>query len=249
MSLQDNLQELYTLDRQVRGLQGRLDAAKQRHQRLLRRLEQLQQQQQELAEQTKQVQASANGLDHQSQASEQRIAKLREQMNSVTSNKEYSALLVEVGTLKDEKSKLEDEALEQMGRADELKVELEQLDARIVEQQKLVDGADLEVKNCVDEVGEQLESLMVQRDEAATHIPADVYATFRRAADDYDGQAMAEVIEQNRKRNEYLCGGCFRIVPLQMINSLMMHPDKMAGCTNCGRILYLNKELKASFAR
>ncbi|MEE9211791.1 MAG: C4-type zinc ribbon domain-containing protein [Phycisphaeraceae bacterium] len=249
MSLQEKLRRLYNLDRQVRGLQARLDAATSRLDQHQTHHQQINQQQQELADQVKHVQVTANTLEKQAQDIDQRVARLREQMGTVTSNKEYSALLIEVSTLKNDKSKLEDEALEHMSRADELKRDLAELHERIAQQQKMVNASELEVTACQDEVGERLESLTAQRDQAARDVPPEACAVFERLAADYDGDAMAQITEENRKAMEYTCGGCFMNLPVEMVNTLMMRPDALVRCTSCGRILYLDEQIKASFAR
>jgi len=68
---------------------------------------------------------------------EAKIEKLRQQMNSVRSNKEYSALLVEVNTFKVEKDKLEEEALLAMGKVEGVAADLTALEAQVAEQAKL----------------------------------------------------------------------------------------------------------------
>ena len=119
MSQLEVLRQLFKVDQQVRGFQSRLEGATGRQKQQRQRLDQLEQQKKELTDQIQHVQATANGLEHQAQDVELRVGTMRERMNTVTSNKEYSALLIEVNTLKNNKSKLEDEALD--GRRTALK--------------------------------------------------------------------------------------------------------------------------------
>ncbi|MBI1336454.1 MAG: hypothetical protein GC164_05775 [Phycisphaera sp.] len=248
MPLQDQLRELFHLDQQVRGLRTRLDAAQRRLKIQKTKAEQIQRQMQELASQYKQAQAAAGNFETEVKQAEQRVNKLREQMNTVTSNKEYSALLVEVNTLKLEKGKVEEKALEQMTKADLLKQEVVELDAKLTEQNKLVAAAEAEVKESRDEVGARLDEAQSQRDAAATTIPPEVKVTFDRLLEAHDGEAMANIIEENRRAMEYTCGGCYIQVPVELVNALSTRPDEMILCPSCKRILYIDKELKGALA-
>ncbi|MBL4702498.1 MAG: hypothetical protein JKX85_14715, partial [Phycisphaeraceae bacterium] len=92
----------------------------------------------ELDEQHKHTQAHASTLEKQVRDVEERITLLRDQMSTVTNNKEYSALLVEANTLKLSKSKVEEEALTQMEQVDSLHKQLQELTQQVAEQKKLV---------------------------------------------------------------------------------------------------------------
>lgn len=246
MSLQDQLKELFLLDKQVRGLRTRLDAATRRTELQKNKRDQLKQKNAELADQLKQSQAQANSLESQAKEKDQQITRHREQMNAVHSNKEYSALLVEVSTLKNDKGKLEDQALEQMTEVDAIKQQQGDLQDKIQQQEKLVRQAQDEVDAARAEVGDKLDEVTADRDRAAAEVPEDVLSAFDRLAEAYDGQAMAEVEEQDRRRMEYTCGGCYISLPVEHVNSLMLKPNEVVTCPNCHRILYIAEDLKSA---
>ncbi len=245
MSLQEKLYDLFLLDQQVRGLRTRLDAATRRHNAQNARLDQYRQQLAELTDQYKHAQAEVSTLEHEALGAEERVTKLREQMNSVTSNKEYSAMLVEINTLKGEKSKLEDQALEKMSASDAIKERVDETQGKVDSQSKLVEQALAEVLSAKEEVGVQLDDANAKRDEAAGEVPADVLNVFERLADHYDGETLAEIEEQDRRRREYTCGGCYMELPIERVNALMMKPDELVTCPSCNRFLYIKQELKA----
>ncbi|MEX0655042.1 MAG: C4-type zinc ribbon domain-containing protein [Phycisphaeraceae bacterium] len=248
MPLQDHLYELFLLDQQVRGLRSRLDAGLRRHQAQQNKLEQLQQQHHELSSQLRLTQTKAQSLEKQSSDHEARITELRNRMNNVTSNKEYSALLVEVNTLKIEKGKLEDQALEQMSEVETLKQHAEEIAGKIEAQKTLLAGAEKDVAEARAEVGDRLDDVTAKRDAAAAAIPADARAVFERLADSYEGESMAEVEEANRRRMEYNCGGCYMSLPIERVNGIMMRNNELVTCPNCNRILYMNPELKSALS-
>ncbi len=247
MSLQEKLLRLFTLEQKVRGLQGRSNAAAARLRVQQAKLKQYNQQRVELTEQVRLVTVKASSLEGQLKDVDLRVTKLRDQMNKVTNNKEYAALLLEVNTLKADKGKVEEQALEQMAKVDALKVELGAIEAKVVEQTKLVAVAENDLKTAQEAVAGELEPALVERDAAQNDLPAPARATFNRQLEIHDGEPMAPIVEESRKHMEYSCGGCYLAIPAERVNSLMVH-DKIACCTNCGRILYMEKELRASFS-
>jgi len=248
MSVQEKLRQLFLLDSQLRGMRSRLDNAISRHKRQQSKLDQLERQRSELGEQVKQNQAKASTLEKQASDVDTRVTTLRNQMNSVKNNKEYSALLIEVNTLKIDKTKVEEQALEQMGKVDQLKAEFGELEGKIAEQAKLVTGADGEVKTCRAELGEQLTELTTRRDAAEQEVPADARTQFRKLVEIHDGDAMAVVSEESRRNMEYTCSGCYMLLPVERVNAIMRRPDDVVCCPSCGRILYMEAELRTSFA-
>jgi len=249
MSVQDKLHDLFLLDQQVRGLSGRLDAAKRRLRAQTVKLEQLQQQHRELEDQLKHKAAHAATLEHEANAVQGRIDTLRERLANITNNKEYSAVLVEVNTLKIEHGKKEEEALAEMEGRDQLKVELDALAQKVEDQKKVVAGADAEVAERQAEVGDRLAEVTAERDAAKAQVRGDALATYERAANANDGEAMAPIIEEDRRRREYSCGGCYMSMPVEQVNALMSRPDEVVVCGSCVRILYVAEKLKAEMAK
>jgi len=248
LALQDQIKELSALENRVRGMRSRLDAATRRRDAQQRKRNLLQQQAQELRDELQRMRAHAATLENETQAADKRVADLRDRMNAVTSNKEYSALLVEVNTLKLEKSKREDEQLEQMGRIEESEAKLKELDERVSQQEKVLEAAEAEVTAAREEVGDQLEAATAERDRAASTVPPDVLAQFEKLAEEHDGEPVAVIEEQNRRRMEYICGGCFIQLPVEHVNALMTRPDELTTCPNCHRMLLIDHELRTALA-
>jgi predicted nucleic acid-binding Zn-ribbon protein len=246
LSLQDQLRELYRLDSQVRGLRRRLDAAIRRRDAQQSKLDQLRQQHGELAEQQQHLKAKQHNLEQEAQQKQQQIDTHREQMNTITSNKQYSAMLVEIDSLKNEKARLEDQALEKMNELEAVNQRHQELEQKLAEQQKLVDQSEGDVQEAESEVGGRLEELTRERDEAAATVPEETRTNFDRLAEAYDGEAMAAVEEEDRRRMEYNCGGCFISLPVEHVNAVITNPDKVTICPNCRRILYVDQELAAA---
>ena len=245
MALTDALHTLFLVDQQVRGLESRLDGARQHGRAQQIKIEQLTRQHDEVADRLKHAQAAAANFENDANATEQRIAKLRDQMNSAKTNKEYSTFLVEVNTLKVDKSKVEEQALEEMTRIETMKADLAALETKLAEQRKIKGRADQELADRQSEVAGRLEELKAERADAAAKVPVDTLAVFNRLADNFDGEAMAPVIEADRRRLEYTCGGCFMQIPVERVNQLATQ-DRLVQCPSCQRMLYLEPELRES---
>lgn len=243
MGLNTALRELYLVDQQVRGLESRLDGARKNVRAQQIKMDQLNQQVNELSDQLKQSQAKAGTMENEVNTIDARVTKLRDQMNAVKTNKEYSAMLVEVNTLKADKSQLEEKAFEIMTQVEAQQKQLADLNARCVDQTKIKTLADKQLAERMGEVGEQLAAIQAQRVQAATHVPPDMLAIFDRLADNYDGEAMAAIIEEDRRRLEYTCGGCYMQIPIERVN-LLITQDQLVRCSSCQRILYIEPQLK-----
>ena len=244
MSLQDQLRTFYQLDQRVLSMRSRLDAAISRQAAQERKKAQLDQQLAELSAQHKQHQAHALALESEASGFEQKVAALRDRMNSVTNNKEYSALLVEVNTGKIEQGKLEEQALAAMTKAEELGDEVEALTARVQEQGQLVEGSTKEVAEAQEEIGAELETLTAERDAAGEPLPSGVRKQYDRLCHVHDGEAMAGITELNKRRMEYTCEGCYTIIPVEVVNALITRADEVINCKSCERILFVPEEIR-----
>lgn len=249
MTIHEQLMALFLLEKQVRGLESRMDQASRRHQAVTQRLNDFNNQKDALIRQQKETRAQAAQLEGEAQDVQAREQVLRDRMNSVQTNKEYSALLVEFSTLKNERGKIEERALELMTKADEFTGSIEALDGKIVDQQTLVDAAARDVEACQAEVGQKLDSLRQERAEACKPLPPDLLKTFNRLSDAYEGEAMASVEEVNRKRREYSCNGCFMQIPLERVSVLLSGSQQVVTCPSCGRLLYADNSLTGGEAR
>ncbi|MEE9403632.1 MAG: C4-type zinc ribbon domain-containing protein [Algisphaera sp.] len=248
MDVQDLLRSLFLVDRQLQALRSRVDAAARRLSAVQTRLDQHERQHAELSEQLKTVQTHVATQENEAASVEARIEKLRETMSAVKNNKEYSALLVEVNTLKTQKGKYEEIALGEMGKVDELQDRLKLLTGKTDDQRVLVENAQKEVTQGESEISDQLTELQTQREAAAAPINDATMNLYTKLINEFDGVALAEIEEQDRKRMEYTCGECYMALPIQVVNATLTATDAPVICSSCQRILYATAELKEALA-
>ena len=186
----------------------------------------------------KAAQSAAGAAELDLKSREASLDKLRVQLNSAKTNKEYSALLREINTFKADGSRIEEEALKRMTAVDEAKKQAAEVEKQIESEQRrlaeLVAQASAREKDLADQAAE----IVRQRSLAASDVPADVLAQLDRLADAHEGEAMAPVIRPHPKRDEYNCGGCNMGVTLEQVNALSSRDDIQI-CNCCGRMLYL----------
>ena len=165
---------------------------------------------------------------------EGKIAKYNVQLNSIKTNKEYSALITEIGSKKADMSILEDEILDTMSRlemanqgyvkaAEALKNEEESLKNLINVVDTEGKEADIEIENIKNEQKKYIDLL----DEHSLN-------NYNRLANIKGGKAIVPVVGN-------VCGGCSMNITTQTLNELMSCKE-LVFCRSCSRILYLEED-------
>jgi len=165
---------------------------------------------------------------------EEEITKYNVQLNSIKTNKEYSALISEIGSKKADMSILEDEILDTMSRleitnqghakaTEDLRDEEESLKDLINRVGADIKEADIEIEKIKNEQKKYIDLL----DEHSLK-------NYHRLSNIKGGKAIVPVIGN-------VCGGCSMNVTTQTLNELMSGED-LVFCRSCSRILYLDEK-------
>ncbi|MHC4219311.1 MAG: zinc ribbon domain-containing protein [Planctomycetota bacterium] len=249
MSLTEDLVTLFQIEAQVRGLRGRLDSAQRYLTAQTRHADALEAQRLELEARHRQLQAKIGNLEGETAALDERLEKLRNELNAATTNKQYGAVLSELNVAKTGRSELEDRILQEMERVDENKEQRETVAAEIDERLKVKAVAEEKLQQRHDEVGQRLAELEAERDMAASSVPGKELRIFNELADAYDGEAMSSIEEIDRRHREYACGTCRMHIPFQAVSALLSSSDTLVTCTACGRIMYLQEETRGALTK
>jgi predicted nucleic acid-binding Zn-ribbon protein len=161
----------------------------------------------------------------------EKIDKLRRQQNEIKTNKEYQAMEHEIKEIEANISKLEDQELLAMEKADTLKAE-------ISKQKEIISQTEKEVKTSLStleqhskNLQQRIEELQNIRKNAAAEIPAPWLQRY-------------EIIFKNRKNiavvkiEDGICGGCHMRLPPSVVNDASKQTE-MVTCNYCGRLLYI----------
>ena len=248
MPLIENLLALYTVDRQVRSLRARVESAQIYLRVQEKQIADIDIERTEVEQQLKQRKSNIALIETETGSIDDRIVHLREELNNASNDKQYSALLAEVNTLKERRKAFEEEELLEMASAEELEGRLTEIQGRWDERQKVLASAKQDLETRENEVSEQLTELENERDTAAALIPEATLEQFDTIADDFDGEAMAAIEVLDQKRKEYGCTSCSLQIPLDSITKILGHPDDIVTCVSCDRILYLENETKEAIA-
>ena len=248
MTLTEDLLTLFRVDRQVRGLRSRLASAERYLQAQDHQLDELGVQQEEQAHRRQQVQAKVANLEMEGAGIDQRMEKLRDELNNASTNKQYTAVLTELNTVKLSRSELDDRLLEEMEQIDRITEQIAQLEGQVVERRKVREVAEAQLKERQGDVGQRLAELQTEHDSAAAGIPGNELSAFNHLADMHDGEAMAPIEEIDRRHREYACGACNMHMPFEAVSLLLGSTESLVMCSACGRILYMQDEIRGAFA-
>lgn len=245
MNVTAKLLTLFNVEKQIRGLKGRLTAAERFLAEQDKQLALLDGQKAELDKQIKQIMVGQRSAEAEAQRHSTRMASIKTQMESTTKSKDYTALLTEHNTIKLEKDKFETQALESMGKVEELNKQLAEIASRRAEREK-VRGVALSDKDTkAKEIEGRLAELTAERVTAKAGVPAEALSTFEKLLAVRGEGAMAHIEELDRKHYEFTCGSCQRTLTMDGVNALLS-TGRLTRCTNCGCVLYVEKELAES---
>ncbi len=241
MSLLRNLIALHRVDTQVRALRGRVESAQRYLTTQERQVEDLDQQAQELKTQIRQLNAQVGNGQNEMRTLDERIGKIRSELNATTNSKQYTMLLGGLKTVENQKRDLEDQAKALGEKIAQAQAKLDGLQSVRSERGGLRDSAKGELDQRLADVSERLAELERERARAASAIPAEELALFDRVAALHDGEAMAGVVTISARHREYACGVCNCEIPFESFSRLRGHPNTIVQCMNCQRILHLEQ--------
>lgn len=241
MTLIADLVSLHQVDSQVRALRSRLDSAEHYVALQERQRVQLGSRMEEIKSQIRQHQATAANHEAESGSVKARIETLRNQLNTSTNPKQYAAVLNELKLLQTQRDVIDELTMDQIQKTEDLQIKSVEVEKLITERTKVRDAGQLELDTCRGEVGMRLGELDREHTVAAQRIPRRDLDIFNRAADLYDGEAMAELVAVDARRREYVCAACNMELPVEKYASLASNQNLSVTCTSCHRILYLSE--------
>lgn len=244
MPLIENLLTLHRVDTQVRALRSRVDAGERDLAAQAKLLAGLQRQEQELAMQIRQFDATVKNLELEVKGIQERVDRLRNDLNSSQNDKQYKAILAELKTLEGKKDEIETRAVTELDRSEKVKARLAELAVQVAERKKIHDVVKAQLDERKADCAGRLAELEAERAQAARGIPEKELKVFERVLDTCEGEAMSEVEEISRRHREYACGTCRMELPFGSVSMLASDSNAMVQCKTCGRILFLNEETR-----
>jgi len=158
-------------------------------------------------------------------------AKAEARLYEVKTNKEYSAVLVEIEEIKQEKTRIEEEILTLMERQERLAVEVREAEAGLAVREAQARTEEAEVKQRLATLAADLAALQADREALARQLPPDLLASYERLFRHRAHLAVAPVLPGG------ICGGCRVSLTPQAFQELKQQ-GSLRTCENCGRYLY-----------
>jgi predicted nucleic acid-binding Zn-ribbon protein len=240
MDVTSRLVALFQVEKQIRGLRGRFDAAEQFLDDQKKKLDAVEARIRALDTQSRTLTAQARDHEGEVQRLDARLASLREQLNNAQTSKQYQALLTEVNTLKADRDKAEAAALELLEKVDAIRRQMDEARRDRDQREQVCKAAQQERDAGFAEIQGRLRELQSKRAELARDIPAEVMATFESILKVRGDQAMAPVQIEDRRRHEYTCTACQMSLPIESV-SLLLSRGSITRCVSCQCILYLDE--------
>lgn len=241
MSVTAKLLSVFRVEQMLRGLKSRLNTAEKflvDQERLLKALDA---EHQKTAAELKQLKTSIAGEEGETSAIDARMEKLREQMNNSKTNKEYSAFLAELNTLKAKKEEIEKNEMEEMTRVEELQKKNDERATARDERARIVEKARADRDARAVEIKDRVDELTARRNELARDIPAEALKMLHDALTIHGDEAMSPVEVVDRRNHEWSCSNCQMTLPVETVNAISMH--KLTRCISCKCVLFTEEDV------
>jgi predicted nucleic acid-binding Zn-ribbon protein len=190
-------------------------------------------------EKLKQNQTSRKKLESEITATETKISKYRDQMMSVKTNDEYRALQHEIEHTQGSIRKIEDEILNLMMEGETLQVDIKAAEARLKEDQSLIDQERKQLSEENKRDLSALEAYVKERKEIEAAISSDLLPRYERIRKARGGIAVAAA-------RDYVCEICQVRIRPQVFQEIRRN-DQIISCDACQRILYDPENLDHPF--
>jgi predicted nucleic acid-binding Zn-ribbon protein len=178
------------------------------------------------------------------QDAQEKLKKYQQQINKVTNQREYGAILQEIDTVKGQITANEEAAFSALSRSEAADKELGTLREAFRELQERYAAEMARWEEEKPGVARQVEELQGRVAELRSRLSRGVAAQFDRILDRYPGGAVAPVrpIERpGQKQREWACTACnYRVRPQVVVE--IRNGSSLIQCDSCKRILFIEEE-------
>jgi predicted nucleic acid-binding Zn-ribbon protein len=233
---------LYRIDHDLHDYKNRLAAVLKDQVAIENNITKLNDSLAELESAGRKLQATINSHDLEMKSRQEHIEKMRTSLNNAKTNKEYSAILIQISAEKEEVSKIETVMLELMGQLENNNKSAAAVREQLTIAEKSLEDSRRSSSQRVQEIQDHLKSLENHRSEALKAVPPEIFKQYDRICQRYPGDALAPVDFNEKDMDSITCGGCFMGLNIEDVN-LLRGRDEIRRCQSCGRILYLPEML------
>ena len=176
------------------------------------------------------LQKQRKDLELEVQGENDHMAKAKTKLPAVKTNKEYTAILVEVDAIKEKVSKIEDMELEVMEALEVKAKEIPGVEKKCKEEDAYFNEYQLKKDNEEKRFKQELEELVEKRKNISAQLETVILKRYEKISNSRDGRAVAGL-------RENICQGCFQQVLPQMVIEVKV-AVKIHQCGGCMRFLF-----------
>ena len=190
-----------------------------------------------ILEETTKMKISTDTKQGRLKDGEEKVNKLKTQLNTASSNREYQGLKEQMAATEMANSVLADEILEGLERLDEMAEKAAEAEKLLAKTSEDTEKATQKVQKEEPLIIADIERLEAELSEHENQLDGDFKAFYLRISKVKGAETLAPLM------GEY-CNGCSKLVPLNNIANLMLDNPKPAICSGCGRMLYVPEDWK-----
>jgi len=176
------------------------------------------------------LQKQRKDLELEVQGENDHMAKAKTKLPSVKTNKEYTAILVEIDTIKEKVSKIEDKELEVMETLEVKAKEIPGVENKCKEEDANFNEYRLKKETEEKRFKQELEGLMVKRKNISDQLDKPTLKNYEKIFTSREGRAVAGL-------RENVCQGCFQQVLPQTVIDVKIG-EKIHQCNGWMRFLF-----------
>jgi predicted nucleic acid-binding Zn-ribbon protein len=227
----ERLIQLQHLDSTINDARQQLAAHPQRLADADARLSDAQQLLDSARQRLKDSQHARSALEKDAAVFQGRLTKFKDQLASVKTNREYTAMQHEIATAQADLGGVEEKVLERMMEADAVAVEVKQAEAALAARQKEIEAEKKEITADVAVVEAQLAKASATRAAVVKEMNPQLLALFEQVAKARKGVALCSATRDG------LCSVCHVRLRPQVFQRVRANDD-IIQCDSCQRILY-----------
>ena len=184
------------------------------------------------------LQKERKSLEQEVQSENDHMAKAKTKLPAVKTNKEYTAILTEVDTIKEKVSKIEDKELEIMEVLEVKSKEVPGVEKKCKEEDAHFNEYRQKKETEEKRVKQELEVLETKRKVLSDQVDTVILKRYEKISKSRDGSAVAGV-------RDSICQGCFQQVLPQMVIEVKVG-GKIHQCGGCLRFLFWDEVSETS---
>ncbi len=230
-----NLIALQDLELKIASLQKQASEIPSKNQNFENELQHIRTDHQQRVAHAKELTNHRRTLEGQVDLNRAKLSRLKDQLMSVKTNKEYTAMLHEIQLAEEQIRGEEDKILDFMEQMEGLEKELKAAEQDMLKKSAEIQESIRKSTESIPLLESELAKLREEKVRMESQIGADLLSRYRRIADARKGIALAEAKDE-------LCTACHVRIRPQMYADLL-RTENIQACDSCSRILFSRESI------